>query len=84
MAERCSACGLVFERRDGDTWAFMYVSTALITGLIVAVMLMVRPPSMWIGRVFIVVVAVIALLVSLPHRKGVAVAIDYLIHRKIS
>jgi uncharacterized protein (DUF983 family) len=60
----------------------MYVSTAFITGTIVAMMLMIRPPSLWVGRVFIFAVAVSALLVSLPNRKGIAVALEYLVRRR--
>ncbi len=82
LRQRCSECDLQYERRDGDTWAFMYVSTALITGPIVTLMLMIRPPSMLIGRIFIFAVAAAALLASLPNRKGIAVALEYLIRRK--
>jgi len=82
LRRHCAACDLEYEPRDGDTWAFMYISTAFVTGSIVCAMLMFKPPTMFVGRVLILAVAVAALLASLPHRKGVAVAIDFLVRRK--
>src|ERR1044071_8255668 len=34
LHHQCSACQLPFESSEGDTWAFMYLSTAFMTGLI--------------------------------------------------
>jgi len=66
------------DTREGDTWAFMYISTAGITGVFVAVMLLVRPPQVWIGQLIVLPLALLLIGGSLPFRKGLAIAIDYL------
>ena len=81
LHETCSVCGLAFERRTGDTWFFMYMSTAGLTGLLVVTMFLLRPRVLWIGQLVVCVAAVVLIGLSLPYRKGIAVALDYLIGR---
>src|SRR6185295_20311827 len=38
LYDECPVCGLAFERRSGDTWFFMYMSTAGLTGMLVVTM----------------------------------------------
>lgn len=79
VAEQCENCELTFEPNDGDTWAFMYVSTAGITGVFVLAMLFwLRPTQLWIGRAILLPAALLAIAGTLPRRKGIAIAIDYL------
>ena len=82
LRERCPVCGLDIEARSGDTWFFMYMSTAGLTGTIVVVMFLLRPRVLWIGQLLVVVAAVLVIGLSLPLRKGVAIALDYLVTRK--
>jgi uncharacterized protein (DUF983 family) len=82
LHERCASCGLSFEARSGDTWFFMYMSTAGLTGSIVVLMFLLRPRVLWIGQVLVVLAAVVVIGLSLPLRKGFAVALDYLISRR--
>ena len=82
LHDRCSVCGLAIEARSGDTWFFMYMSTAGLTGLIVVTMFLLRPRVLWVGQVLVVIVAVAVIGLSLPLRKGVAIALDYLVTRK--
>jgi uncharacterized protein (DUF983 family) len=81
LHERCSVCGLAFERRSGDTWFFMYMSTAGLTGLLVVTMFLIHPRVIWIGQIVVCLAAVALIGFSLPYRKGVAVALDYLVGR---
>lgn len=78
----CRSCGLEFETQEGNTWAFMYLSTAFLTGWFVVAMLIVRPSSLVVGRVVLAPAAVLVIVCSLPIRKGIAVALDYLISRR--
>jgi len=78
VVERCAHCGLDLDTREGDTWAFMYISTAGITGVFVAIMLLVRPPQVWIGQLIVLPLALLLIGGSLPVRKGLAIALDYL------
>jgi uncharacterized protein (DUF983 family) len=76
--ERCSSCGLVFERNPGDTWAFTVIGDRLPIAAIVALIYfgVVR-------RHLVLGVAVIALLGLLivwtaPNRWGVGIALHYI------
>lgn len=73
----CEACGLSLAARQGDAWAFMYVSTAFITGLILSVMFFIEPRNLWLGRVVLLAIAILILLGSVPPRKGIAIGLDY-------
>jgi hypothetical protein len=61
----------------------MYISTAFLTGLIVVGMLLIRPEHPWVGRGAVLPLALIVVVGSLPYRKGVAVALEYLVERKM-
>lgn len=81
LHEHCAVCGLAIEARSGDTWFFMYMSTAGLTGMIVVIMFLLRPRVLWVGQVLVVIAAVAVIGLSLPLRKGVAIALDYLLTR---
>lgn len=81
LLERCPVCGLRYEPRTGDTWFFMYMSTAGLTGMLVVIMFLIRPRVLWIGQVLVLAAALVVIGLSLPLRKGVAVALDYLVDR---
>jgi len=81
LHERCAVCGLEIEARSGDTWFFMYMSTAGLTGTIVVIMFLLRPRVLWVGQLLVMVAAVLVIGLSLPLRKGVAIALDYLLTR---
>lgn len=82
LHDRCAVCGLALEARSGDTWFFMYMSTAGLTGTLVVIMFLLRPRVLWVGQVLVVIAAVAVIGLSLPLRKGVAIALDYLVTRK--
>lgn len=77
LHETCPVCGLEFERRVGDTWFFMYMTTAGLTGSLVVAMFLLRPRVIWVGQILVALAAVAIIGLSLPYRKGLAVAIDY-------
>ncbi len=77
LDDACRTCGLTYECYEGNTWAFMYLSTAFLTGLILAAMFLIKPDEIWMGRATVVSAAVMAIIASLPRRKAVAVALDY-------
>ena len=82
LHERCSSCGLPFERSSGDTWFFMYMTTAGLTGCLVVAMFLVRPRVVWLGQIAVFAAALVVIGLTLPRRKGLAVAIDYLVERR--
>jgi uncharacterized protein (DUF983 family) len=75
--DACPKCGFRYDPR-GESLAFMYFSTAFITGLLIIVMLLTRPESLVAGRIAIVCAALGLYLVTMPLRKAIAIAINYL------
>jgi uncharacterized protein (DUF983 family) len=82
LHERCPVCGLVYERATGDTWFFMYMTTAGLTGVLVVAMFLIRPRLVWVGQLVISAAALVLIVLSLPFRKGIAVALSYLVQRE--
>jgi len=60
----------------------MYMSTAGLTGLLVVTMFLLRPRVLWIGQVLVGLAAIAIIGLSLPIRKGIAIALDYLLERE--
>jgi len=81
LNESCPSCGLVYEKQTGDTWFFMYMTTAGLTGVLVVTMFLLRPRAVWIGQLTICAAALVVIVLSLPFRKAVAVALNYLLER---
>jgi uncharacterized protein (DUF983 family) len=75
----CPRCGLRYDPR-GESLAFMYVSTAFLTGVMVIVMLCMHPESIASGRMVVIPIALGLYVVTLPVRKALAIALNYLNH----
>src|SRR5436190_19124319 len=75
--ERCSICGLVFERNPGDTWAFTVIGDRLPIAAIIAVIYfgLVRQHF----AIGLTVIALLGMLVvwTAPNRWGVGIALHY-------
>ena len=76
--ERCSACGLVFVRNPGDTWAFTVIGDRLpIAGMIVLIYFGVVHSHPVLGSVLMTAFSIL-LLWTAPNRWGVGIALHYL------
>ena len=76
--DRCSNCGLIFERNPGDTWAFTVIGDRIpIAAVIVVIYFGVQRSHPYIGAALFVVFAVI-LIWTAPNRWGVGIALHYL------
>lgn len=84
LRECCPICGLEYEPLEGNSWWFMYYSTAMLTGVIVILMFLIRPANLWLGRLVVFATALVLIVLSLPYRKGIALAIDYLSEHRCS
>ena len=82
LRPRCEACGFDIARRSADTWAPMYLSTAGLTGVVIIGMLVLRPANVVIGRLTLALAATAAIVLTLPLRKGGAIALNYFIEMK--
>ena len=79
LVEKCPHCGSAIERHGGDTRFFTYMSTAFPTGLIVLWMFLFPLTNYLLGQTIILPAWFSGIVLTLPHRKGIAVAVDYLI-----
>jgi uncharacterized protein (DUF983 family) len=73
----CPSCGLRYDPR-GESLAFMYVSTAFLTGVMLIVMLLMHPETVASGRLVVIPAALALYLSTLPVRKALAIALNYL------
>lgn len=81
MATCCSECGLPFEPRTGDQFGLIYLSTAAVTVAAFMLLISLRPSLSLPAKVAMVAGGVAVMLLTYPARKGLAVAVDYLIDR---
>jgi uncharacterized protein (DUF983 family) len=72
----CPHCGLVYDPR-GESLAFMYLSTAFITGLWFIVLLLIPPKNLNVYRIVLVSGALALYLLTMPVRKALAIAFNY-------
>jgi uncharacterized protein (DUF983 family) len=78
LKERCEECGFGFEEREGNCWFFLYSTTAALTGLFIIAILLWRPENVFLGRIVLTVSSFTVIALSLPVRKGIALALEYL------
>lgn len=79
LNRNCSHCGLRFEPKPGDGWAFwVFGDRVFLFGALVALYFGVRPIS-WTGRWIFIAIVSVAIVYTMPHRQGVTVALDWLV-----
>lgn len=79
MHERCSACQLLYQRDRGDTWMFMVITDRIPILFGVAAVYFGVQPTTWLGIAGLFVVLAVPIVATLPHRQGMAIALDYLV-----
>ncbi|NBX92991.1 MAG: hypothetical protein EB078_12215 [Proteobacteria bacterium] len=78
LVETCGECRLPIRTREPDTYFFMYMSTAAITGTFVISMLMLAPPkNQTIGSLLIGLSAIAIFFITTPLRKSISIAWEY-------
>ena len=76
--DRCSVCGLVYERNPGDTWAFTIIGDRLpIAAIIVLIYFGVARSHPALGLAIILALGALLVLTA-PNRWGVGIALHYL------
>jgi len=76
--ERCSICGLVFERIPGDTWAFTIIADSLPVAAISALHYFGVVRSHRVVGLTMLAVFGVVLVWTAPNRWGVGIALHYL------
>ncbi len=81
--DRCSSCGLEFQPNQGDTWMFIVLTDRIPLGFgIAALFLGFRPHGFLMYSAFLALLAV-PMVATMPHRTGVAIALNYLLSRRM-
>jgi uncharacterized protein (DUF983 family) len=76
--DRCSVCGLVYERNPGDTWAFTIIGDRLpIAAIIVLIYFGYGRTHHVLGLITFALLGVL-LVWTAPNRWGVGIALHYL------
>jgi len=76
--ERCEVCGLVYERNQGDTWAFTIIGDRLPVAAIVILVYFGFARSHPAGGIAAFVAIGALVIVTAPNRWGVGIALHYL------
>jgi uncharacterized protein (DUF983 family) len=76
--DRCSICGLVYERNPGDTWAFTIIGDRLPIAAIVAMIYFGIGRSHQVVGVLTFLALGVLLVWTAPNRWGVGIALHYL------
>jgi len=76
--DRCSVCGLVYERNPGDTWAFTIIGDRLpVAAIIVLIYFGYGRTHRLLGLITFAALGVL-LVWTAPNRWGVGIALHYL------
>lgn len=76
--QRCTACDLRFQRDNGDTWMFMIITDRIPMLLAIAIMYFGFITTTWLGTIVFAVAVAVPMIVTIRHRQGLALALDYL------
>jgi uncharacterized protein (DUF983 family) len=76
--DRCSYCGLVYERNPGDTWAFTVIGDRLPIAAIIAIIYFGAGANHRMAGFTIIAVLGVLVVWTAPNRWGVGIALHYL------
>jgi len=82
LKENCSECNCVLQGREANSWFFIYMTTAFVTGLFLLYMFLFPTKNQMLGRLILTPLAIICIVFTLPYRKGIAVALDYFMEQQ--
>ena len=84
LFRRCTFCQLEFEISSGDTWAFWILGDRVFVAVAIAAFYFgVRPESSE-GRLAYFALMIGVIILTMPQRKGVCIALDYFLRVKFS
>lgn len=76
--ERCSHCGLLYQRNYGDTWIFIVITDRIPLLFGIAALYFGLVSISWGGTAALFFAVATPLLVTIRERTGLALALDYL------
>jgi uncharacterized protein (DUF983 family) len=84
MRERCASCDLVFEPTAGDTWGFWVLMDRMFLLAAMVLLFFGFRPETWEGRTLFLLGVAIPLVATMPHRQGIAIALDWIVRSRSS
>ena len=81
IRDQCPACGLVYQRDPGDTWAFWVIGDRIPVAIMIAVVYFGLGPRTWIQGALVLGLSTLSLVATIPQRLGFVVALNYLSRR---
>ncbi len=80
--DRCSTCGLVYQRDRGDTWLFMIITDRIPILFGVALVYFGFQPEGGAAVTAFFLALAVPILATIRERQGLALALDYLIGQR--
>ena len=77
--DKCSVCGLVFQRDAGDTWMFLVLTDRIPLLFAIIALYFGFQTSGWAATSLYFIVLFVPLLATLRERQGLALALNYLV-----
>jgi hypothetical protein len=72
----------VYQRNRGDIWAFVVIADRVPIALAIAAIFFGFRSNTWLRIVLALAVVAVPLVATMPHRVGLAVALDYVTRRR--
>jgi len=76
--ERCSECGLLYQRNYGDTWVFIVITDRIPILFGIAALYFGMVSITWGGTAGLFLAVATPLLLTIRERQGLALSLDYL------
>jgi len=76
--ERCSSCGLLYQRNYGDTWIFTVITDRIPILFGIAALYFGIVSISWTGAIALFVAVATPLVLTIRARQGLALSLDYL------
>jgi uncharacterized protein (DUF983 family) len=76
--ERCTSCGLLYQRNYGDTWMFTIITDRIPILFGIAALYFGYVSISWTGTVVLFFAVATPLIATMRQRQGLALALDYL------
>ena len=79
--ERCSSCGLVYQRDYGDTWGFIIITDRIPMLFGIAALYFGFRAEHWLSNLAFLLALALPIVATIRYRVGMALALDYLSRR---
>jgi uncharacterized protein (DUF983 family) len=79
--DRCSACGLQYQRDYGDTWLFIIITDRIPMLFGIAALYFGFRAEHWLSNLLFFLALALPIVATIRYRVGMALALDYLSRR---